>query len=69
MEQIFKSFADLAASVLAERWQKIHAGDQASASQPDGHVGPAAESATVRVTVVDAHKEASAHATVKHLPD
>jgi len=64
MEKILADFADLAASVLAERWQKMQTGVQAG-SQPGSRLGQAVEGASVRVTVVDGQTETTAHATIR----
>jgi hypothetical protein len=67
MKQIFEEFADLAATVLAERWQAIQSGQSGSRSE-DG-IGNTDHAATVRLTVEDAQGATSAHATIEHRPD
>lgn len=64
MEKLFKDFAELAASILAERWRKMQTEDQAG-SQPAERGGSTVETATVRVTVADPAGQTSAHATIK----
>jgi len=64
MERIFKNFADLATSAIAERLRGIHADDRCGTAPGEG-VDESTE-ATVRVTAVEGPTESSAHITLTH---